>query len=301
MPLAIDTYDRYMQDIASYPRITPAREAELSHTIQGADDPKEAEEAINELIHANLRLVVHCLKEFERFLSSPAVRLTRLDLIAEGNIGLMNAASRFNADFGENDDESAPRSTRIRFSTYACKCIKSRMRRALKRGRFIHIPEHHFSYWSEMEALRHEHGEHLSDDIMREKLDVSHEVLGLLKQSSESRTCMLEDLAVQESEGGGWHDFIPNESATCPAHETSLNDLRDFLSDEMQSLPPRTQSILSLLYLDEHTPTLRELGHAFGISSERCRQVCAQGLNHLRRQLASRLSQIEPSLEVCAA
>ena len=301
-----DAYERYLEDISSYPRITPERESELSHTIMNAEEPKKAEAAINELIHANLRLVVHCLKDFDRFLSSSAIRITRMDLIAEGNIGLMKAAQRFNSAFTDDEDECAPSErANVRFSTYACKCIKSRMRRALKLGRFIHIPEHHFSYWTEMETLRHEHGDNLSDDVLRDRLDVSDEVLGLLKQSSQSGTCMLEDLAARETEGGGWHDFIPNETAPCPAHETGRNDLRDFLFTEMRSLPPRTRSMLSLLYFNEHAPTLRELAGKYGISSERCRQVCVQGLQRLRRQMASRRHMIEPGLladvDVCAA
>ncbi len=298
---ARDAYDRYLKDISSYPLITPEREVELSNTIQNSKKPHEAEAAVTELIHANLRLVVHCLKDFDRFLASSAVRITRMDLIAEGNIGLMNAARRFNADFTDAEKGAEDKRANIRFSTYACKCIKSRMRRALKLGRFIHIPEHHFSYWTEMETIRHEHGDTLSDDVLREKLDVSNQVLGLLKQSSQSGICMLEDLASQDTEGGGWHDFIPNETASCPAHETEQSDLRDFLFAEMRSLPPRTRSMLSLLYFNDHAPTLRELAAKFGISSERCRQVCVQGLARLRRQMASRRHQIEPDLEACAA
>ena len=154
-----------------------------------------------------------------------------------------------------------------------------------------------------MKELREEHGDDLSDEMLGQTLDVSSEVAGLLKQSSQSGTCMLEDLAAHDAEGGGWHDFIPNESAVCPAHETGGRDLRDFLCAEMESLPARTQSMLSLLYLNDGTPTLRDLASHYNISSERCRQVCMQGLHHLRRQLAGRLPQIEPGIfaDVCAA
>ena len=304
MAQARDTYERYLEDISSYPRITPDRERELSHIIQNSDESRETEAAVNELIHANLRLVVHCLKSFEGFLASPAVRISRMDLIAEGNIGLMKAATGFNADFS-NDDAKVSRSSRVRFSTYACKCIQSHMRRAVKRGRFIRIPEHHFSYWTEMEALRHEHGDAISDDLLREKLDVSPEVLGLLKKSVQSRTCMLEDLGSRETDGGGWHDFIPDKAASCPAQETSRRDLREFLVTEIETLPPRTQSMISRLYFHDRTPTLRELSGTYGISSERCRQVCAQGLNQLRSRLSGRRHHVEPDfapgLGVCAA
>jgi RNA polymerase primary sigma factor len=306
MSQARDTYERYLQDIASHPRISPEREVELSAIILNSDVPHEAQAAIDELIHANLLLVVHCMKEFDKFLSSPAVKITRMDLIAEGNIGLMKAAERFNASFTTAGDETTPpRKKGVRFSTYACKCIKSRMRRALKLARFIHIPEHHFSYWGEMETLRQKHGEALSDDILRNQLNVSKDVLGLLKQSAQSGICMLEDLASQETDGGGWHDFIANKGAPCPSDETGRSDLREFLVAEMRNLPPRTRHMLSMMYFNEQAPTLREISHEYGISSERCRQVCAQGLQRLRRQMASRCERIEPNLHphmsACAA
>ena len=305
MLYARDTYERYLRDISDHDRISPEREAELSKLILSDEDDSQVDAAINELIHANLRLVVHCLKDFDKFLSSPKVRITRMDLIGEGNIGLMKAAQKFNASFSEDATEETPRRAGVRFSTYACKCIKSRMRRALKLARFIHIPEHHFSYWGEMESMRNEHGEGLSDGMMRERLDVSHEVLGLLKKSSTSGICMLEDLSAQENDSGGWHDFIPNESAPCPAAETGRSDLREFLLQEMDKLPPRTRSMLSMMYFNEQSPTLRQLAKQHGISSERCRQVCVQGLRTLRRQMSSRCARIEPTLmaglDVCAA
>ncbi|MDP6630749.1 MAG: sigma-70 family RNA polymerase sigma factor [Kiritimatiellia bacterium] len=293
---ARNAFERYLEDISQYPRISPAREAELSHVIQDGSNEEQREAAINELIHANLRLVVHCLKRFEGYLASPAVRITRMDLIAEGNVGLMKAAERFNAN------HDSQRGGGIRFSTYACKCIQSQMHRAVKRSRFIHIPEHHFGYWSEMKELREEHGGDLSDEMLGRTLDVSSEVAGLLKQGAQSGTCMLEDLAAQDTEGGGWHDFIPNEAAACPAHETGCKDLRDFLCSEMEALPPRTQSMLSLLYLTDGSPTLREMASRYNISSERCRQVCMQGLNQLRNRLQGQLPQIDPGMPaVCAA
>ncbi len=306
MSLAKNSYERYLKDITNHPRITQEREAELSAIIMADDNPEETETAIDELIHANLLLVVHCLKNFDKFLSSPAVRITRMDLIAEGNIGLMKAARRFNATFSSDDDDSSAKKFKgVRFSTYACKCIKSRMRRALKLARFIHIPEHHFSYWSEMETLRQAHGDTISDTILCNELDVSGEVLGLLKQSSKSGICMLEDLAAQENDAGGWHDFIPNERSPSPSDETGRSDLRAFLIHEMRNLPPRTQHMLSMMYFNDHSPTLREISLKYGISSERCRQVCAQGLQRLRRQMSSRCERIEPNLlanlDACAA
>ncbi len=285
------SYERYLEDLSRYPLISQEREEALSATIMSSDDPSEVDAAIQELVQANLRLVVHCLKEFSRFLNSPAIQITDMDLIAEGNIALMHAARRFNAEFSNEESES----NGVRFSTYACKCIKSRMRRALKLSRFIHIPEHHFSYWTEMEKLREKYGQALTDDLLHDKLDVSPEVLELLKQSEKSRTFALEDMVAEDSDGC-WSDFIPNEAAPLPSREVGATDLRTVLVDEMQKLPERTRDMLCHMYFNDNAPTLREMSSHYGVSSERCRQVCAQGLKALRRQLTPRLELIDPSL-----
>jgi len=292
-----NAYEIYLREISQYPRIDPDREVELSDIIQNSEVSQNQETAIDELIHANLRLVVHCLKDFEKRLSSPSARITRMDLIAEGNIGLMKAARRFNATHTGNNENQTTKISPIRFSTYACKCIKNRMRRALKLARFIHIPEHHFGYWSKMESLKSDCDGQISDESMRKQLDVSEDVMGLLKQSSTSKTCMLEDLSSHENEGGGWHEFIPNTSATCPAEETGLSDLRSFLFGEMSKLPPRTQNMLSMMYFnDKKHITLKDLSRKYGISSERCRQVCSQGIERLRRQMSGRINLIDPNI-----
>jgi RNA polymerase sigma factor (sigma-70 family) len=294
---AKDAYERYLQDISQYPRISPEREAELSSIIIENANEEQVEAAVDEFVHANLRLVIHCLKDFARFLSSPAIQITRMDLIAEGNIALMSAVRRFDVDFSG----PAPRESRVRFSTYACKCIKSRMRRALKLARFIHVPEHHFSYWSEMESLRDRYGEQVSDNVLHEELSVSAEVLDMLKQSERSRTFMLDDIMADSENGGYWQDILPNESTPCPAMETDARDLKRFLEREMAHLPERTRTMLSLVYFSETPPTLRELATVYGVSSERCRQVCAQGLKALRHQLEPRFERVDPRLAASRA
>lgn len=283
-------FDRYLADISSYGRITPEREAELSAVILNDPNTEQVEAATNELVHANLLLVIHCLKEFGKFINSPAVHITEMDLIAEGNIGLMNAAQRFNAAYSSAEGHNS-----VRFSTYACKCIKSRMRRALKLARFIHIPEHHFSYWTSIDKLRQEHGADLTDEILREELDVSADVLSMLKQSEYSRTFMLEDMSSDQDEGY-WQEVLPNEKSPCPNFEADTHDLKGFLMSEMDRLPERTRSMISVMFFDDGAPTLREMSSQFGVSSERCRQVCAQGLTALRRQLSPRWDRVDPRL-----
>ncbi len=286
-----DTYSRYLADISRYERITPEREAELSQVIQTCTNEEQVEAAVSELIHSNLRLVIHCQKEFEKYRSSS--RLNAMDLIAEGNIGLMKAAKNFNS--AANDPDGATDREPIRFSTYACKCIKSHMIRAIKKARFIHVPEHHFGYWGEIEKLQNENGNSLTDSELCDRMDLSGEALACIRMSAGSGICMLEELTSEDSDNS-WSDFIASEDSPCPSEETERHDLRAFLFNEMNSLAPRTKQIITMLYFNESAPTLKDLSNMFGISSERCRQICVQGLTSLKRQMFARRKGIEPTL-----
>jgi len=285
------SYERYLADISKFPRISLEREVELSAIIQNDCNEEQVEAAINELVQANFLLVIHCLKAFSRFLNSPAIQITDMDLIAEGNIGLVIAARRFNAQF--EADHEGEQSSGVRFSTYACKCINSRMRRALKRGRFIHIPEHHFSYWTELGKLRSEHGEQLPDELISEKLKVSQVVLDMLKQGERSQMFALEDMT-SDNDVSCWQEILPNEQSPRPDETVDTSLLKDLLLAEMGKLPERTRRMIWGMFFDESAPSLRDLGRQHGISSERCRQVCAQGLKTLRRQLRGRTARIDP-------
>ncbi|MDP6523668.1 MAG: sigma-70 family RNA polymerase sigma factor [Kiritimatiellia bacterium] len=281
-------YDRYMNDIVHFERITPKREQELSKTILTSRSHKRIEKAVNELVQANLLLVVHCLKDFSKYLESPGARITHMDLIAEGNIGLMKAARNFDARHGSEDAEK--RTSRIRFSTYACKSIKNAMRRALKLSRFIHIPEHHFSYWGKIKAMEEEHGETLTNDMLQKDLGVGAAKLGMLKQSQNSATALLDDLP-QES-GGAWSDFMEDKNCMNPRSEVERSDLRGYLEKEIQHLPERTQRMVTMMYLDPERTTFADLSKIFGVSKERCRQVCAQGLKALRLRVEAKWDRI---------
>ncbi len=288
-----DSYQRYLRDISMYPRITLSREQELAQIIQTGKEGKARDAAMSELIHANLRLVIHCRKEFDKY--QGASRIAPMDLIAEGNVGLMKAACHYQP--GAGDDAGGPR---VRFSTYACKCIKSHMLRAIKKARFIHIPEHHFSYWSEMDNLQREHGNTLSDTDLCDRMELTEDALSYIKHSANSAVCMLEDLGGAEQDSG-WNDFVADKESVFPDEEAGRHDLRAFLFQEMESLNPRARQIISMLYFNEKSPTLKEIAGMFGISGERCRQICVQGLGRMKRQMFTRRHGIAPGLASEAA
>lgn len=280
-------YERYMRDVSRFERITPDREAELSYDIIHGRDAKRIEKAVNELVQANLLLVIHCLKEFARYLESPSARLSHMDLIAEGNIGLMNAARNFDSGCGKGRDSEQ----QVRFSTYACKSIKNAMRRALKLSRFIHIPEHHFSYWTRIKGLEDEYGGALTDSILQKELEVGAAKLEMLKTSSDTATCLLEDLSA-DHDGAGWAERLSDDAAECPRDAVDRADLREFLVGELGCLPERTQRMIALMFFDGNVATYSDLARMFGISKERCRQVCTHGLSVLRRRLDSRVDKV---------
>lgn len=280
-------YDRYMRDIAAFPRITPEREVQLSTTILRSRNARKVETAVNELVQSNLLLVVHCLKEFAKYLESPGVRITPMDLISEGNIGLVKAAHNFDAG-GCSLPRGSRSSVRIRFSTYACKSIKNAMRRAIKLSRFIHIPEHHFSYWSRMKALRDEYGEGLTDGVMERDLGVGNAKLQMLKQSQESCTALLEDLGTAGGEASRWSETMEDPAASRPSDDVEGRDMQDYLFAEMAMLPERTQQMLRMMYIDGTAETFSDLARVFGVSKERCRQVCSHGLAVLRQRIQAK-------------
>ncbi|TFH13452.1 MAG: sigma-70 family RNA polymerase sigma factor [Lentisphaerales bacterium] len=279
-------YDRYLKDVSRYERVTPKREAELSRQVIHGRNPRLVEKAVNELVQANLLLVIHCRKEFVKFLDAPGARLTQMDLIAEGNIGLINAARNFDAGCGK----SGRGRPKVRFSTYACKRIKNAMRRALKLSRFIHVPEHHFSYWTKIREIENRYGEGITDDILQGELGVGSAKLDMLKQSAETGTILIEDTTGKRE--GGWHEITPDEHALTPSKAAEQQDMKDFLVAEMLVLPERTRKMLALIYFDESATTYSDLAKIFGVSKERCRQVCTHGLSLLRQRIESRMTKV---------
>jgi RNA polymerase sigma factor (sigma-70 family) len=294
------SYERYLQEIGSYERITPERAAELSCIIKANGDTEAVEDAVNELVQANLRLVVHCLNEFAAILDSAACPLTRADLVGEGNIGLIKAARTYDATYTtKNNPEGESRP--VRFSTYAYQCIRSQMLRALKRSRFVHVPDQHFGHWRRMRELEEKHGDALTDEMILKKLGVSKTGLDRLRVSRHSATYMLEDMYRDDNEKTNWAEQIASEKGEAPEDEVSRKDLRRFLIKEMQTLPPRTRKIVAEMFLRTEKPTLADLARQFGFSRERARQICQRGLVMLRRRLSETLSPEEQMALFAAA
>jgi RNA polymerase sigma factor (sigma-70 family) len=288
MAAALDAYEQYMHDIRTYPRISPEREVVLSEIINDGRNPEMVEAAIDELVTSNLLLVVHCLKDFRSYLSAGSCCITEMDLIAEGNVALMNAARHFDAHRAETAGRVG--ADPIRFSSYACRIIKNAMRRALKLARLVHIPEYHFRCWTQLDELEEQYGDALSDDMAARKLGVRRKVVRMLRKSRDLGVCSLEALTPED--GASWHDLIADPRGSTPHDTVSGNDLRSYLVAEMDNLPERTRKMLGMVYLQEDKATLADLSSVFGVSMERCRQICARGLKSLRNNLVKRIEKV---------
>jgi RNA polymerase sigma-32 factor len=279
--------ERYRRDVSRFERISEEREAVLSRIIHRSRSVKKADQAISEMVESNLFLVMHCVHEFNSFLSSASVKLTRMDLVAEGNIALMTAARHYNVDYVSS------RRKKVRFATYACGVIRNRMRRAIKMARLIHVPEQHFAYWSQMQRIKNHHGESLTEDIMMEELGVEKSKLRKLRESRQSDVSALEDLACRE-DGSAWSEILADERAASPFVEAELGDMNDYLQSELKKLPARTRAMVAAMYLSENGATLGDLSVRFGVSRERCRQVVAKGLQTLRKHIEGRNNGLTP-------
>ncbi len=267
-----DTMKLYMEEIGTISLVSKAEESELSDAIHG-DDPIKREAARNVLIKANLRLVVKIAHDFK------GLGLPLLDLISEGNIGLMRAVEKFDPAKG------------AKFSSYAAWWIKQSMRRALaNQSRTIRIPVQSACKITKIKSGRVK----LVDELGREPTDA--EIAKLLNFSERTvtglrladlRTFSLHD-PIQQGEEGEFQDIIPDRAATTP--DQILGDVEsvDRLIALLSDLEEREKLILKMRFgMDGYKErTLEEVSQAIGRTRERVRQIQNQALSKLKSMLA---------------
>jgi RNA polymerase primary sigma factor len=266
-----DTMKVYMQDIGQISLVTKEEEVELAAKIHGTD-MKLKEEARATLIKANLRLVVKIAHDFK------GLGLPLLDLISEGNIGLMRAVEKFDPAKG------------AKFSSYAAWWIKQSMRRALaNQSKTIRIPVQSAGKINKIKSARLK----LTEKLGREPTDA--EIAGFLEFSERTvaglrladlRTFSLHD-PIQQGEDGEFQDIIPDRHASIP--DRILGDLESVsrLTNLMESLDEREKMILKMRFgLDGNKPrTLEEVSQEIGRTRERVRQIQNQALTKLKSLL----------------
>lgn len=272
-----DPVKAYLKEIGRVPLLTMEQELELARAAQAGDA-----DARRKLSEANLRLVVSVAKRYA------GRGLPFLDLIQEGNLGLMKAAEKFEPDRG------------FRFSTYATWWIRQSITRAIAdQGRVIRIPVHLVESINRVkkttgELLRKNGREPTAEEIAV-RLDMEPDRVRELLQLAQDPISL--ETPVGEEEDAHLEDFIQDEEAGVPVDEAGRELLRRELANVLKSLTPREERVLTLRFglEDGQARTLEELGKEFNVTRERIRQIEAKALRKLRHP--SRAKRLRDYLE----
>ncbi len=259
-----DPVKLYLQDIGKIPLLSREEEVALAQAIERGD--REAKE---KLILSNLRLVVSIAK---RYIGRG---LSFLDLIQEGNIGLMRAVEKFDWTKG------------YKFSTYATWWIRQAITRAIAdQSRIIRIPVHMIETVRELDRVKKEHVQEHGEipDLLKlaEELGMPVEKIKRVENVAQYTTSLERPIGEDEEDTLG--DFIEDEKAPSPIKET----LRLFLAEELEralaQLEDREKEILKLRYglEDGHPRTLKDVARVFNITRERVRQIEIKALEKLK-------------------
>ena len=257
----------YLRDISTTELLTPEEEAELAERVGRGDT-----EAREHMIRANLRLVVKIAQDYANN------GLPLVDLIAEGNIGLMTAVDRFDPDRG------------AKFSTYSAWWINQSIKRALSnQSKTIRLPAHMVDKIARLRRisaiLTEELGRVPTDEELSEELGIPAHKISRLKRASQRPTSL--DAPVNDGEGINFGEIIGDEKAVHPLEALEDKTLKGQLADLLEVLDEREYRIIGARYgLDGNKPLkLEEVGGEFGVTRERIRQLQAKALTKMRRAL----------------
>ena len=260
----------YLKEIGRVPLLTPEEEIELA--IRISDDDKQAKQRLAE---ANLRLVVSIAKRYV------GRGMQFLDLIQEGNLGLIKAVDKFDYTKG------------FKFSTYATWWIRQAITRAIAdQARTIRIPVHMVETINKVKKtnsqLLHKNGRDPSAEEIAAELDMPVDTVREILRVAQEPVSL--ETPIGEEEDSHLGDFIPDDDAPAPADAASMLLLKEQLNEVLRTLTPREAKVLALRFglEDGHPHTLEEVGSEFGVTRERIRQIEAKALRKLRHPSRSK-------------
>ncbi len=265
-----DPVKMYLKEIGRVPLLTSEEEIELAIRIRNDD-----EQAKKRLSEANLRLVVSIAKRYV------GRGMQFLDLIQEGNLGLIKAVEKFDYTKG------------FKFSTYATWWIRQAITRAIAdQARTIRIPVHMVETINKVKKvssqLLHKNGHEPTAEEIAEELDMPVDKVREIMRVAQEPVSL--ETPIGEEEDSHLGDFIPDEEAPAPADAASHTLLKEQLAEVLSTLTPREAKVLSLRFglEDGHPRTLEEVGKEFDVTRERIRQIEAKALRKLRHPTRSK-------------
>ena len=266
-----DPVRMYLKEIGHVPLLTAEEEVALAQRMEAGD-----EEARHRLEEANLRLVVSIAKRYV------GRGMMFLDLIQEGNLGLLKAVEKFDYSKG------------YKFSTYATWWIRQAITRAIAdQARTIRIPVHMVETINKLvrisRQLLQELGRDPRPEEIAKEMGISvarvHEIMKIAQEPVSLET------PIGEEEDSHLGDFIEDEAAPAPAEAASFMLLREQLEEVLETLTDREKNVLRLRFglEDGRSRTLEEVGQSFGVTRERIRQIEAKALRKLRHPSRSKV------------
>jgi RNA polymerase primary sigma factor len=263
----------YLREIGRIPLLTADQEIELARRIESGGS--EGAIAKRKLVQANLRLVVSIAKKYV------GRGMLFLDLIQEGNLGLIRAAEKFDYERG------------YKFSTYATWWIRQAITRAIAdQARTIRIPVHMVETINKLKKITRKLAQDLSRKPTEEEIAAAMEITvsklrEIVKVAQEPVSL---ETPIGKEEDSKLGDFIEDKEAETPASSVTQDLLREDIIEVMAGLSPRERDVLRLRFgLDDgRTRTLEEVGQLFGVTRERIRQIEAKALRKLRHPNRSR-------------
>ena len=265
-----DPVRMYLKEIGKVPLLSPEEELELATRMSQGD-----EEARHRMTEANLRLVVSIAKRYV------GRGMLFLDLIQEGNLGLIKAVEKFDYTKG------------YKFSTYATWWIRQAITRAIAdQARTIRIPVHMVETIHKVSRysrqMLQELGREPTAEEVGEKMGMSAEKVREIMKIAQDPVSL--ETPIGEEEDSHLGDFIQDEDTPAPADAASQTILREVIERELHTLTPREEHVIKLRFglYDGRTRTLEEVGKEFDITRERIRQIEAKALRKLRHPSRAR-------------